>query len=73
MCDVTKIIKCRKSHDDEIKYVVCLEGIYCVAKKIHFAVGHCGRDTIIKEANTKYANFRNRHWNYSKNNVKNVS
>ena len=25
-------------------------------KKIHFAVGHGGRDKMIKEANKKYAN-----------------
>jgi hypothetical protein len=48
--DVTKIIKRRKSHDDEIKYLVCLEDMYCVAKKIHFAVGHSGRNKMIKEA-----------------------
>jgi len=53
--DVTKIIKCRKSHDDELKYLVCLEDMYCVAKKIHFAVAHGGRDKMIKEANKKYA------------------
>jgi hypothetical protein len=45
--DVTKIIKRRKSHDDEIKYMVCLEDMYCVVKKIHFAVGK-GQATDIK-------------------------
>ena len=54
--DVTKIIKRRKSHDDEIKYLVCLEDMYCVAKKIHFAVGYGRRDKMIKEANKKYVN-----------------
>ena len=54
--DVTKIINRRKSHDDEIKYLVCLEDMYCVAKKIHFAVIHGRRDKMIKEANKKYAN-----------------
>ena len=48
--NVTKIIKRRKSHDDVIKYLVCLEDMYCVAKKIHFAVGHSGRNKMIKEA-----------------------
>ena len=54
--DVTKIIKRRTSHDDEIKYLVCLEDMYCFAKQIHFAVGHGGSDNMIKEANKKYAN-----------------
>jgi len=54
--DVTKIIKRRKSHDDEIKYLVCLKDMYCVANKIHFAFGHGGRDKMMKEANKKYAN-----------------
>jgi hypothetical protein len=30
--------------------------MYCVAKKIHFTVGHGGRDKMIKEANKKYVN-----------------
>ena len=70
--NVTKIIKRRKSHDDVIKYLVCLEDMHCVAKKIHFAVGHGGRDKMIKEANKKYANV-SIDWNYSKNNVNSAS
>jgi hypothetical protein len=46
--------------------------MHCVAKKIHFAVGHGGRDKMIKEANKKYANV-SIDWNYSKNNVKSAS
>ena len=52
-----KIIKKRKSLDEDIKYNVCLEDMYNIVQRIHISIGHGGRDKMVKEANKKYANI----------------
>ena len=55
--DLTKLIRKRKTDNDDIKYFVSIEEIYDIIKKARLALNHAGRDKMEKEINRKYANI----------------
>ena len=60
--DLTKLIRKRKTDNDDIKYFVSIEETYDIIKKTHLALNHAGRDKLQKEINRKYANTREWMW-----------
>jgi 2-iminoacetate synthase ThiH len=54
--DLTKLIRKRKTDNDDIKYFVSIEETYDIIKKTHLALNHAGRDKMQKEINRKYVN-----------------
>ena len=55
--DLSKLIRKRKTDNDDIKYFVLIEETYDIIKKAHLALNHAGRDKMQKEINRKYANI----------------
>ena len=55
--DLTKLVRKRKTDNDDIKYFVSIEEAYDIIKKTHLALNHAGRDKVQKEINRKYANI----------------
>ena len=55
--DIEKLIKKRKTEQEEPLYYVCIEDIYDVIQRAHMATGHSGRDRMMKRLGTKYANI----------------
>jgi hypothetical protein len=46
---LTKLIRKRKTDNDDIKYFVSIEETYDIIKKAHLALNHAGRDKMQKE------------------------
>ena len=58
MCsDVEKLIKQRKTADEQPLYYATIEDTYDIISRCHIATGHSGHDRMLKHLNQKYANI----------------
>ena len=56
MCgDVEKLIKRRKTTDEQPLHYARIEDTYDIISRGHIATGHGGRDRMLKHLNQKYA------------------
>ena len=54
--DEEKIIRKRSDVNDNPEYFVHMDDMFDTIKRIHVSTGHGGRDKMLKELTTKYAN-----------------
>ncbi|XP_071051574.1 SCAN domain-containing protein 3-like [Onthophagus taurus] len=58
---IEKLIVPMQENDSEVIFYVTQEDLFDVLYDIHLAIGHGGRDRMIKELNKKYKNITQKH------------
>ncbi|XP_071052347.1 KRAB-A domain-containing protein 2-like [Onthophagus taurus] len=61
MAGIEKLIVPMQENDSEVIFYVTQEDLFDVLYDIHLAIGHGGRDRIIKELYKKYKNITQKH------------